>query len=117
MGTVLRNPSNYGFVNKESSINHTNHVGGSVYIFFGQKFTSTLLFSDADDTDMALFRSLKQNATPFYVFPCGGVTTYTQEGLRLQDIYLCNYVNEFSPKFKGQVVGIGSEIEIMVHEV
>lgn len=117
IGTMEANPTEWAFEFDESSINHINALAGSVYVFFDSKYIASMNFSDANDADVAILQSLKDLGDPFYIFPCGGITTHTQIGFRLQDIFLVNYINNFKPQLKENLLGIGTVIQVDFREV
>lgn len=113
IGTVERNPSKSDPRWKEKARKMTTDDNSSIYVFFGSKFNTKMKFENATDADLALFRSLKDLGTPFYVYLNGGDTTQTQEGFRIQDMYLVNYTNEFRYKLqKGHLTGVGVKIDL-----
>ena len=116
-GTVSVNPASNDFeIAEKSQINYVSD-GGSIRVSFGEKYHADIMFSDANAADMTLFRTLKDSDDPFYFFPCGGITTYDQEGFRLRDMYLCNWINSFKPSLKSDLLGIGTSIRMELAEV
>lgn len=112
IGEVERNPSKADPIwSEKSKINYTDD-NSSIYVYFGDKFQVKLKFNNAGDTDLALFRSLKDLASPFYVY-LGGGDSNTQEGFRVQDMYLVNFVNDFRYKLQsGHLLGVGVKIDL-----
>jgi len=110
IGEVSENPSNVENPYMEDSIIHERI---NTYVQFSRKINMFLSFTDASVADVAIFRALKDRFSEFYVYLNGGVQTFTQEPLRPEDIFLVNYVNEFSPRLKqGWLIGAGTEIEL-----
>jgi hypothetical protein len=117
IGTVETNPAEFNHDYVQTAATYSRANGGSTYISFGEKFMATILFSDASTNDMTLFRSLRDLNEEFYVYTCGGTSTSDQEGFRLRDMYLVNYVNNFKPELKNQILNIGTRIRMIVEEV
>ena len=109
IGEVATNPSRFDFGFKEIGVKHTASDGRVVNVTHRtDAFEADLVFSDASTADMTLFRTLKDRKQPFYLFPCGGVSTYTQEGFRIRDLYWVTITNDFKPKLKGNLLDIGT---------
>ncbi|MFW9821368.1 MAG: hypothetical protein ACFFE4_00440 [Candidatus Thorarchaeota archaeon] len=90
--------------------------GGHVSIIFGEKYGYFFEFQSASDNDISLFRSLKDLNESFQVYPGGGVSN-DEYFFRLQDIYLVNYTNEFSPSLRRGLFNIGQNINLTLREV
>jgi hypothetical protein len=116
IGSVLVNPSKLTPIWPERSVNHRGSKNGSIYVIFGRKYKATIQFSDASITDIVLFETLKNYATSFYIYPCGG-SGQVELGFRLQDIFFVNYTNEFNPDLNGNLYGIGQTLTMIVEEV
>lgn len=117
IGTLQDNPVSMpiNFIDRKSE--SENVEGGSILTLFGRKFYTEMELSDAGATDMSLILTLKDYATPFYVFPCGG-TAQLEVGFRLQDIYLVNFVGDLDDiTLNGDVYGLGQSITVRVKEV
>ena len=117
LGTVVTNPSSMQPEFLESSVTHEMAGAGSLFVSFGERYQSVFEFTDAEAADMALFRSLKNRGLPFYVYPSGGLTTRTQEGFRVQDMYYVNYVNNYRPIVKANIFGIGTSLTMQLKGV
>lgn len=118
LGEVATNPAQVDPEFDEDSRLHRLSGGGNVYVFFGEKLSVNLLFTDAGTSDMTLFRTIKNRGKPFYVYLGGGDTTILQEPFRISDMYLVNYVNKFAPKPKqGFLLGAGTVISQHLLEV
>ena len=118
IGEVSANPFNMENPYNERSFIHSKSDGGNVYVQFGRKMAMTIDFDDATEADVTLFRTLKDRFAPFYVYPNGGLSTYTQEPFRTQDMFLVNYINPFSPRLRqGFLIGAGTEISLELNEV
>lgn len=117
LGELVNNPSIFDPEFPEDAIIHQTAKGGIIYVLNGSKFSAAFTFQ-AGDADMTLLRLLKDQWLPFYILPCGGVATYTQEGMRIQDIYLGCWINSFKPQFpKNRIVGAYTEIVMEFREV
>jgi len=116
IGTVLANPTSMSTSFPERSISNKGATNGSVYILFGKKYKADIAFSDASTTDISLFETLKNYATPFYIYPCGG-DAQVEMGFRLQDLFLVNYTSEFNPNINNNLFGIGQSLKMTVEEV
>ena len=117
IGEMANNPTTFDPDFIEDAIVHETAKGGIVYVFNGAKYAASWTFQ-ASDTDMTLLRTLKDQWLPFYVLPCGGVTTWTQEGMRIQDIYLGCWINSFKPQYpQNRIVGSYTEITMEFREV
>jgi hypothetical protein len=89
--------------------------GGFVRISFGEKLHVKLVFRDALTTDLTLIESLNNRTSPFYVYLGGGYLN-EQELFRVQDMYFVNYVNQFSPALKNNLLNAGTTIEMELAE-
>jgi hypothetical protein len=116
IGTPDAGPSEVHVALSEDSRIHRLANGGSVYVLFGQKAQINITFSDALESDMSLFSTLKNLADPFYVYLSGGDQTLTELGFRPQDLYLVNYSNPFETTLHSAVLGIGEEIALELLE-
>mgnify|MGYP006268871513 CR=1 FL=1 len=117
MGEVVNNPSQFDPDFPEDAIVHSTAKGGIVYVLNGYKFYASITFQ-ASDADMTLLRTVKDQWLPFFIYPCGGSTSYAQEGMRVQDIYLGCWVNSFKPSLpKNRIVGAYTEIVMEFREV
>lgn len=114
---ISKNPSRNNSEYEENSRLHRLGDSGNVYIYFGDKYHDTFLFTDATDTDITNLRNLKQRKEPFFILPGGGDTSLTQEPFRIEDMFYVNYINNFAPKLKRNLIGIGTAIEMEVLEV
>lgn len=115
LGQVVKNPSRIESLLSESNRTHTTSSGSVVYVKLGQAFKSKLMFDGLGATDMHLIKSLKNRVDPFYIYLCGGSPS-SEFGFTLQDYYLVNYINNFEPKLRNQILGIGENITVEVHE-
>jgi len=118
IGEVQENPVEFEHEYTETAAINTTANGGIVKTSFGERFRARLLFQGANTTDMTLFRALKDRILPFYVYPCGGVTTYDQEGFRVQDMHFVNWTGNYKPSLRGNfsLLDIGTDIEMMLEE-
>lgn len=116
LGEMAANPETFVLSFPESSINHKTQDNKSVYVYNGRAARIELLFSDANVADVTLLETLKDLATPFYVFPGGGTTTFTNRGWRIQDMFFVNYTNEFRPEIRGNILGIGEVLRVVLEE-
>lgn len=116
IGTVSANPTEASPEFIERSVQNQGAVGGNIYILFGKKYHVIMRFNDAPIADVLLFLSLKELGKSFYVYPGGGDNNI-DVGFRIQDIFLVNYVNPFSPAPKSNLLGVGSVIELELSEV
>lgn len=118
LGEVSANPYNMENPYDERSAIHNKSDGGTVYVQFGRKMHMTIDFDDASNDDVTLFRTLKDRFAPFFVYPNGGLSTYTQEPFRVQDMYFVNYINPFHPRLRnGFLIDAGTEITLEMMEV
>ena len=118
LGEVSANPYNMENPFPEKSFIHEKSDSGSDYVQFGRKIDITIDFDDATNADVSLFRTIKDRYAPSYVYPCGGLATIEQEPFRVQDMYLVNYINPFSPRLRqGFLIGAGTEISLQLKEV
>lgn len=102
----------------EDSRSHKKASGGILYVYFGAKSILKYLFSDATVADVTLFLTIKNLGVEFFIWPCGAVASATTDvGMRVYDLYLVNYVNNFKPDFKSNVLGIGTRLAIDFKEV
>lgn len=108
LGTVNANPSEFdpSFYQKRT-INETA-TGKTVNVNFGESYRAEYFFTDADSTDITLFESLKNRTNSFYVYNCGGVSTFTDLFFRLQDIFRVTIVNDFKPRPKSNILNLNS---------
>ena len=114
---MLTNPATDDFEEDENSRLHRLGDSGSVYIYFDGKYHNTFLFTDATVAEVTQLKSLKDRKQPFYIFPGGGDTAKTNYGWRIADMYYVNYINNFAPKLKQNILDIGTVIEVEVLEV
>ena len=117
IGEVQKNPSKLDFGYKDAKIVGQTYTGGSYTALFGRKASIKASFTDASDTDVSLFRTIHDLGDPVFVQMNGGVNSYTQDGFRTQDIFLMNWVNDFEPKLKSDMIGIGALIDVEMKEV
>jgi len=117
IGEVQTNPSKVKFTYRKHQKKHIVSTGGNVQVVFGEKYQAMFYFSDANTTDITLFKTLNDNNAAFYVYPGGGDTSITEYGFRIQDMYLVNYVNDFAPNLKNNLFNIGQRITLVLHEV
>lgn len=118
LGSPSRAPSTIDRQFTEDSREHKKTLGGTLYVFFGKSLLLKYLFTDATESDMNFFISLKNYPTEFYIWPCGSSQNASNDiGLRVYDFYLVNFVNDFKPDFKSNVIGIGTRIPIDFKEV
>lgn len=111
IGEVNANPETFKFSFEDAKVLHTTGKGRTINVTFDNtNFTAELDFSDANDTDIALFRTLKDRTDTFYIYPGGGNTTYTQEGFRIRDIYRVTFSNSFEPEIKAQILGLNTRL-------
>jgi hypothetical protein len=102
----------------EDSRSHKKSSGGVLYVYFGARIVLKYLFTDSNESDVSLFSTLKNLDTEFFIWPCGSVASATVDvSMRVYDLYLVNYVNNFKPDFKSNILGIGSRISIDFKEV
>ena len=102
----------------EDSRAHKKAAGGTLYVYFGARSVLKYLFSDATVADVTLFSTIKNLGVEFFIWPCGAVASATTDvGLRVYDLYLVNYVNNFKPDFKSNVLGIGTRVTMDFKEV
>lgn len=116
IGTPSRVPSSFVISQKERSVIHETANGGNVYVFFGKKSKIKLTFSDASYSDIDLFLSLKELGDVFFIYPSGGLYEGVDIGLRLKDIYQVNYVNDFSPNLKANVLEVNQSLALELQE-
>jgi len=119
LGELEKNPTALNDVDfKEASQKNKTSNGGSLYIFFGKKFTCKLVFGNASVTDVALFETLKNRSSSFFVYIGSGNTSNVDIGLRVHDIFYVNYTSSFNPNLKNQnVLNIGQKLEVVLEEV
>lgn len=118
IGELVKNPSsinNLEFYRKKT-VNETV-AGGNILTLYGNKFKVSFTLNDATETDVSLIENLANYAFPFYIHMCGGLTTYTQRGFRIQDMFFVNYINDFIPQLKENILDIGTIIEVELWEV
>lgn len=117
IGEVETDPAKIDFELVDAKVLNTTSLGRTVNVTFDTtNYAGELLFTDASDTDMTLFRNLKDRTNPFYMLPSGGLDTRTQEGFRLRDYYFVTIVNDYKPELKGDILGINSiyAMEVML---
>lgn len=117
IGMLTTNPTKSDPIFNESSKVYETSNAGNVYVFFGSKFKVVLKFKKAYTTDMTLIRTLKDRGKPFFVYLCGGQADLVEEGYRIQDIYLVNYVKDFKYKLVNALHNVGVKIDIDLREV
>lgn len=117
LGEVSENPSSYDPSFQENSRIHRTQSAGNVFVFFGSKFTCELKFDHATEADVTLFYALKNLGRPFFVYLCGGQTSFNDVGWRIHDFYLVNYTNEFAPAPKTNILNLGTSIKLELEEV
>ena len=118
IGEVSTNPYNIDISYNENSVIHPLSDGGNVYVQFGSKIYMMIDFDNATEADLVIFRELKNRYAPFFAHPNGGLSTRTQEPFRVQDMFLVNYINPYSPNLKnGYLLDIGTEISLELQEV
>ena len=91
--------------------------GGNVQAIFGEKFRASMTLNDASDTDVTLIETLNGLADSFYILVGGGTLTFTQIGFRLRDMFLVNFISDFEPNIKNNIIGIGTVIVLEFWEV
>jgi hypothetical protein len=108
LGEVSSNPSEFdpNFYQKRT-LNETA-TGKTVSVNFGESYRAEYFFTDANSTDVTLFESLKNRTDSFYVYNCGGVSTFTDLFFRLQDIFRVTLVNDFKPRPKSNILNLNS---------
>lgn len=116
IGSPHADPASLTFTFSEDSRVHRLANGGTVYVLFGSKAAIELFFSDATVADIALFETLKYLGNPFYVYLCGGDQTLTDVGFRPRDLFLVNFIGEFSPKLKSNVLNMGQQLRMELAE-
>jgi hypothetical protein len=116
IGTPSRPPASFVISQKERSVIHETANGGNVYVFFGKKSKIKLTFSDASYSDIDLFLSLKELGDVFFIYPSGGEYEGVDIGLRMQDIYQVNYVNDFSPNLKSNILELNQSLALELQE-
>lgn len=116
LGTPAINASTVDQQFIDKAVNSEKADGGNVFILFGRKYRARWKFTSASADDVTLFETLKTLNTPFFIWPCGG-SGQNEYGYRLQDMFFVNYLGGFAPNLKGNLYGIGSNIEIEVAEV
>jgi len=118
LGEFTNNPSGVSELAfyKKQMLNETAN-GGNVQTIFGKKFKCTLDFDNAITVDVTLLETLSDRADSFYLHLCGGVITYTEPGFRIYDMFFVNYINDFAPLLRSNILGIGSEIQASFWEV
>lgn len=117
LGTPESQPSSYTIKYKERSFEHKTATAGSVYVYFGKKASINVTFSDATYSDVALFETLKNLGEPFYFYPSGGAYEGVDTGLRIYDLFNVNYVNEFTPNLKSNLLEINQSVALELNEV
>jgi len=116
IGTPSRRPSSFVISQNERSVIHETANGGNVYVFFGKKSKIKITFSDASYSDIDLFLTLKELGDVFYIYPSGGEYEGVDVGFRLQDIYQVNYVNDFSPNLKSNILELNQSLAMELQE-
>jgi hypothetical protein len=116
IGTVIDNPVSANPTFDESTSNFFVDDRGNRNVFYGSKYSSNLRFDNAFDTDLALFRTLKDLNASFYVYPSGGIDR-DEFGFRLEDMYLVNYVNAFSYELPSNLFDVGVIISLELRGV
>ena len=117
IGTPETLPSAFSVTYTERSVEHETATGGSVYVFFGKKAKIKITFSDASYTDMSLFETLKNLFSPFIIYPNGGAFAGQDIGFRIYDIFTVNYVNDFTPVLKANVLGVRQSLAMELREI
>ena len=116
IGTPETAPSAFTISYQDRAIQHETATGGSVYILFGRKASIKVTFSDATYTDVNLFESLKELGESFVFYPSGGAYAGIDRGLRLQDIFEVNFVNDFAPVLKSNVIEVRQSVAMELKE-
>lgn len=109
-------PSAYSISWIDKGNQHTSISGGVVQILWGSKASIKLNFSDATYPDIDLFESLKRLGEPFVVYLNGGNYAGKDRGVRLRDIFTVNYMNDFSPVLKSNILEMNQSIIIDLKE-
>lgn len=117
LGVPESQPSSYVIRYRERSFEHTTATAGSVYVYFGKKASIDVTFSDASYNDVSLFETLKNLGEPFYFYPSGGLYEGVDIGLRIYDIFNVNYVNEFAPNLKSNLLEINQSVALELAEI
>ena len=116
IGSPSTAPSSFVISQKERSVIHETASGGNVYVFFGKKSKIKIKFSDASYDDIDLFLQLKEFGDVFFFYPSGGLYEGLDIGLRIYDMYLVNYINDFSPNLKSNILEIRQSLELELQE-
>lgn len=117
LGSVSMNPSKVKNEWPDASKEYATSNGGTVFVYFGEKFKTKLSFTKASAADVALFRSLKERGEPFYVYLCGGIDTYTEEFWRPSDMYFVIYTSEMTSELIGGLHAGIVKIDVTLKEV
>jgi hypothetical protein len=113
IGTVQKNPSSIQQSFPANSRMVQKDDAKIDFVYFGERYSGTYSFDSVDSTDESLIRGLRNLRDPFYVYPCGGIPQ-TEEGYRLEDMYLVSYVNNYSTELKANLYGVGLRITMQM---
>lgn len=105
-------------INDVVSDTKTKFDGGVDKIINGIKFTAQITFDKLVDADVLTLSDLSERGTPFYIYLSPLSTDKTKKFFRVQDMYLVNMINDFSPNLPdGLVDDVGWTANIRVKEV
>jgi hypothetical protein len=117
LGSVSMNPAKAKNEFPNADKEYTTSNGGTVYVYFGEKFKTKLSFGKASVADMALFRSLKERGEPFYIYLCGGIDSYLEEYFRVSDMYFVLMPSDLTSSLVGDLHSGLLKIDISLKEV
>ena len=117
LGEVSINPHKADLRYHENSRSYYTDSKENVYVLFGVSVKIDLEFGNLPPEDINILESCKYLGEPFYVYPCGGEQCSNARGWRIQDIFLCNYTNEFSPKISDNQLQNGEDIKVSLESV
>ena len=116
IGEMVRNPSSYKITNVKAAARNKSQKGRLVKTTFGFSVMIRSTWNKITATDMDLLESLDVDYESFYIYPCGGQSTYTERGWRVRDLYLVSIDNDFSPDLNGNLLGINENIMLIFRE-
>lgn len=117
LGEVSNNPKEAKTDMPDAAKELKTSNGGVVFVYFGEKYKIKLSFDRASVADMALFRDLKERGEPFFVYLCGGIATYVEEGWRPGDMPYVVFTSELSSALNKNLHDVGVKIDITMSEV
>lgn len=85
----------------------------NLFVLFGAGMKIKLNFEALTEADMTYIYNLKYAGVPVYIYLNGGSdTAKTDRGWRVGDLYSVNLTDDWKPKIRGDILGIGTDIDL-----